>query len=1371
MHSKYQLPHNVPCPGGDKSCADNACAAVWASNSVGHRIKQWNFAAETASWISENISKLGNDGVKWVYSKCVPFPTGNTQHLGCFVQVTCGTESGNIYYVDHCGNAHLIEKVKSCCPKDGKVCTWATSEDIPIEDPSSSNKCQFVQVTEGIGCNNIYFVDGTGIPHLIEHGQRGGDWWRGGQPDDSNNTSNLGDFFEVTEGPNAGDVYFVDNNGTSHVIARNNAIDFSCNTAVWTSNNLANYPTCKWLLRGKAPPAQGNPKDVRGCFVEVNGDGNDNGNIYFVDMDGAAHLVDRTHKWVLEMRRPASAGNDPNNFIEVRAGLERSNVYWVDNNGYPHIISKPVAWDWASNTAGISLEKAMWASNGVPTWMIGGRVPMNDGNTTDLGKFIQVTNGDKSGSVFFNDVNGVSRLIYDPNGVIWCSNNFSNYPTCHWVTVDGGSTPNIEPGARNTTNLGKFVEIGSGDRVGDKYFVDMKGAARLIEEPKTLRWASNTTNWCSNELGKRPKVEWVKSTVVPDNENNSDNLGKFVEIIGSGPNLGERYYVDLKGEARMLESPCNLERMQLKLNWTSNSLSNYAFSNGMSNWNWASNTAMEVKTILYMNRSNWDWASNTAQWGSNKVVWASNTAQWASNTAQWGSNTAQWGSNTAQWGSNKANWASNTAQWASNTAQWGSNKANWASNTAQWASNTAQWGSNKANWASNTAQWGSNKANWASNTAQWGSNKASWASNTAQWGSNKANWASNTAQWASNFVPEWKNVTTIPKPPYTANEKGSFIYETSTSNKWFVDYNGRGEIIEDAQKQFWASNNIPEWLEKTTNTIDTTDRSKFVKLQNGNSWFVDYTGKSNCIEDKAKIEWASNTAQWGSNKAIWASNTAQWGSNKAFWASNTAQWGSNKAFWASNTARWGCNTAVWASNNIPKWKTIGETAPNINRDKGSFVKDKNGTLYYVDNTGTNNVIEDPVKLKFASNTAVTANTTANTALVKATFACNAIPQIITVTNVDTTKRNMFQQDGKGNVWYVDADGTKVQIESPDVPYVEKDYWVYPANQNYTYTQCNVTIGATTDPTTTLIPWDIEAKGEDHNPKVTVKGGDIWIFNGRLHVRKDNAWNQIFVYNNLAYKTPANKDVYKCSAEICCARPNMTGTFGCDDNDYYNGPGVRYVYLQCQNQDCITIDNRRNVCVGWNFDRIPEGDGPYDRTLATQGGAFIAMGQAYRKNNNANWDQPSDLRTKENITTANIDLCYKNMKSLPLQHFRYKEKYFKGNIDRHVLGWIAQDVQKVIPKAVSVGKNEYFDDFLMLNVSQIYTMMYGAVSKIIEKVEEHDLLANQVTECQIKCNTLETKCAKLEEDNNTLKAKVAVLETFMQTMLASMASRQ
>ena len=68
-----------------------------------------------------------------------------------------------------------------------------------------------------------------------------------------------------------------------------------------------------------------------------------------------------------------------------------------------------------------------------------------------------------------------------------------------------------------------------------------------------------------------------------------------------------------------------------------------------------------------------------------------------------------------------------------------------------------------------------------------------------------------------------------------------------------------------------------------------------------------------------------------------------------------------------------------------------------------------------------------------------------------------------------------------------------------------------------------------------------------------------------------------------------------------------------------------------------------------------------------------------------WTVVSDERIKTDIVPADLDRCYEIVKSVPLKHFGFKPGVYTDEQiqDKHSLGWIAQDVQQVFAKAVSV----------------------------------------------------------------------------------------
>jgi hypothetical protein len=123
-----------------------------------------------------------------------------------------------------------------------------------------------------------------------------------------------------------------------------------------------------------------------------------------------------------------------------------------------------------------------------------------------------------------------------------------------------------------------------------------------------------------------------------------------------------------------------------------------------------------------------------------------------------------------------------------------------------------------------------------------------------------------------------------------------------------------------------------------------------------------------------------------------------------------------------------------------------------------------------------------------------------------------------------------------------------------------------------------------------------------------------------------------------------------------------------------------------------------------------------------------------------WQTTSDERVKSNVVDADLQTCYDIVKNLPLKRYKWNDKYLPNVEDHHMLGWIAQDVQKVLPKSIKthsktfvVGKEletdgdtgeqvekeitETIDDFLSLDSDQIIKMLFGAVQALQKEVEE------------------------------------------------------
>jgi hypothetical protein len=137
------------------------------------------------------------------------------------------------------------------------------------------------------------------------------------------------------------------------------------------------------------------------------------------------------------------------------------------------------------------------------------------------------------------------------------------------------------------------------------------------------------------------------------------------------------------------------------------------------------------------------------------------------------------------------------------------------------------------------------------------------------------------------------------------------------------------------------------------------------------------------------------------------------------------------------------------------------------------------------------------------------------------------------------------------------------------------------------------------------------------------------------------------------------------------------------------------------------------------------------------GFIFASGGGYTQTGSENWVVQSDRRIKENIVKASYEKCLDNVKKIELYNFNFKDNCVNTN-DKNQLGFIAQEVQEVYPKAVEVGRmtldnNQGINDLLTLNTTQIKYTLYGAVKNLIERVENIESRVEQIYNMAISSN--------------------------------------
>lgn len=159
-----------------------------------------------------------------------------------------------------------------------------------------------------------------------------------------------------------------------------------------------------------------------------------------------------------------------------------------------------------------------------------------------------------------------------------------------------------------------------------------------------------------------------------------------------------------------------------------------------------------------------------------------------------------------------------------------------------------------------------------------------------------------------------------------------------------------------------------------------------------------------------------------------------------------------------------------------------------------------------------------------------------------------------------------------------------------------------------------------------------------------------------------------------------------------------------------------------------------------------------------------------------WTIVSDERIKEDIELADLDLCYEAIKAIPLKRYKWRDDIYTAEqvTDRRKLGWIAQDVEAIFPKAVGTHKfkyNQVFEETIIPAVKE----KLGADGNVItpaqpERIEQGDLISEDVIEDCRDLNSdqlyaamygavqkLMAKVETLEASNTDLLARLSALE--------------
>jgi len=126
---------------------------------------------------------------------------------------------------------------------------------------------------------------------------------------------------------------------------------------------------------------------------------------------------------------------------------------------------------------------------------------------------------------------------------------------------------------------------------------------------------------------------------------------------------------------------------------------------------------------------------------------------------------------------------------------------------------------------------------------------------------------------------------------------------------------------------------------------------------------------------------------------------------------------------------------------------------------------------------------------------------------------------------------------------------------------------------------------------------------------------------------------------------------------------------------YPGTGSAIQSLYCFYQDASGIRTNGQFYVDSNV-----GIGLTNPSYQLQ----LSQDSAAKPSTNT-WTVTSDERLKKDIVEADLTRCYEIVKTIPLKYFHWRDDIFTPEQikDRGMLGWLANDVEPVFPKAVDV----------------------------------------------------------------------------------------
>ena len=212
----------------------------------------------------------------------------------------------------------------------------------------------------------------------------------------------------------------------------------------------------------------------------------------------------------------------------------------------------------------------------------------------------------------------------------------------------------------------------------------------------------------------------------------------------------------------------------------------------------------------------------------------------------------------------------------------------------------------------------------------------------------------------------------------------------------------------------------------------------------------------------------------------------------------------------------------------------------------------------------------------------------------------------------------------------------------------------------------------------------------------------------------------------------------------------------------------------------TYTSDTNISSYLAFSTMPSGDGAAQvERLRIDSSGQVGIGTASpsaqlelstdsaKKPSTNTWTIASDSRLKTNITDANKDRCLEIVRQIPLKRYTWKNEVYSQEAvkDRSKLGWIAQDVESVFPKAVGTNRfayNQVFEDVVTPELDEDGNAVLDEDGNAKTKTEKRLVSEDVIEDCkdlnsdQIYA-VMYGAIQKLAEENDSLKARIAALE--------------